>query len=129
MSSRHDFVQSYLDAWNSRDANGVAQHFCADGLYCDMPSQQQLAGEDLIEHLVDHFSTDDLRYELIDDVLTNDNTVAFQYQVVPRDPRSGIAGWTGAEFIELEGDVAQQINDYYRVPAAPSTGAGIAPTP
>jgi AraC-like DNA-binding protein len=116
MCFRQEFVRSYLNAWNQHDAAGVVEHFRDDGLYCDVPRQQQLAGEALVDHLTDYFSDDDYRYELIGDVLINNDTLAFQYRVLPMDSRSGAEGWSGAEFIELHGDVARQVSDYYRAP-------------
>ena len=125
MGSPQEFVESYLEAWNNQDAPAIAGHFCEDGRYVDVPSQQQLTGEALVEHLVDYFSNEDYRYEIIGDVLSDGNTIAFQYKVVPLDPSSGAVGWSGAEFIEMDGDSAQLINDYYRVPGADSRRAGL----
>lgn len=121
-SSAEAFVKSYLDAWNNQDATGVVEHLSSDGSYVDVPEQQNLSGEDLVTHLVEYFSNDEYRYELVGKVLCNEDTVAFQYQVVPRDPRSANVGWSGAEFIQLDGDLARQINDYYRIPGTESGG-------
>jgi len=125
MGAAEEFVASYLEAWNRQDPERVAQHFCTDGLYCDMPRQEQLAGEALVAHLIDYFSNEDYRYELIGKVISDAATIAFQYRVIPVDPTSGAQGWTGAEFIELDGDVAQKINDYYRAPGAESRRSGL----
>jgi len=118
VGSPQEFVESYLSAWNDQDAPRVAGHLGSDGAYVDVPSQLSLTGESLIEHLVDYFSNDEYRYEIVGDVLSNHNTVAFQYRVVPRDPGSDDPGWGGAEFIVLDGDVAQQISDYYLIPGS-----------
>lgn len=120
MGSPQEFVESYLDAWNKQDAEGVAGHLCPDGSYVDVPGQRQLTGESLIDHLVEYFSTEEYRYEIIGDVLANANTIAFQYRVVPVNGSADAQGWSGAEFIELDGAVARQISDYYRVPGAGS---------
>jgi len=117
------FVKSYLDAWNKQDATGVAEHLRSDGSYVDVPTQQNLRGEELVAHLVEYFSNDQYRYELIGEVLAHKDTVAFQYRVVPRDSDSDAVGWSGAEFIQMDGDVARQINDYYRIPGADSRGS------
>jgi AraC-like DNA-binding protein len=116
------FVKSYLNAWNNQDATGVVEHLRSDGQYIDVPSQQNLTGEELVVHLVEYFSNEEYRYELVGEVLCNKDTVAFQYRVVPRDSSGGAMGWSGAEFIQLDGEVAQQINDYYRIPGTDDTG-------
>ena len=123
----HEFVESYFDAWNNHDAEGVADHLVAGGTYFDEPAQKELGGEALITNLIDYFSNDHYGYELMGDVLSNGNTVAFQYRAYPVESDSGVAGWTGAEFIIMDGDVARQINDYYRVPGAQSRRAGLTP--
>ena len=125
MGSAQDFVESYLDAWNNHDATGVVGHMVSDGTYLDGPSQQQLTGEAFIKHLIEYFSNDHYRYELIGEVLANNSTIAFQYRAVPTDPNSGAEGWTGAEFIQLDGDVAQEINDYYRSPEDDARRSGL----
>ncbi|GAB5413028.1 MAG: hypothetical protein Cons2KO_06310 [Congregibacter sp.] len=117
MGSEQQFIKSYLDAWNDHDAAGVAQHFCEDGLYCDVPAQQELGGEDLVSYLVEYFSNDQYEYRLVGDVLVNAGTVAFQYRV--HHPTAGSAEqpfWEGAEFIRLADGAAEHINDYYRLP-------------
>jgi AraC-like DNA-binding protein len=125
LGSPQEFVESYLRAWNDQDAPRVAGHLGSDGAYVDVPSQQSLTGESLIEHLVDYFSNDEYRYEIVGDVLSSGNTVAFQYRVVPRDPTCDDEGWGGAEFIVLDGDVALKISDYYLIPGS-NAGRGAA---
>ncbi len=120
MGSPQEFVESYLDAWNNQDAPAVLGHLCPDGSYVDVPAQQKLTGESLVDHLVEYFSTEDYRYEIIGDVLSNGKTIAFQYRVVPIQGAAEEQGWSGAEFIELEGPVAKRISDYYRIPGADS---------
>ena len=31
------FVESYFDAWNHHDPEGVADHLTEDGIFCDVP--------------------------------------------------------------------------------------------
>ncbi len=125
MGSADDFVKSYMDAWNKHDAPAVAEHLSADGTYMDGASAETLSGEALVEHLIHYFSNDHYRYEIIGDVLYNNSTVAFQYRVIPIDSEAGGPGWVGAEFIELDGPVAKQINDYYRVPGSDNRRGGL----
>lgn len=119
-----DFVASYFEAWNHRDAGAVASHLASDGTYCDMPLQRTLAGPELIAYLQDYFARDCNRYRLVGEILSGESTIAFQYQAVPEDGGAD-AAWTGAEFVTLEGDAAVQIEDYYRSPdleLAPGSG-------
>jgi AraC-like DNA-binding protein len=127
VSSAQEFVDSYIEAWNKQDAPAIAEHLGSDGRYVDVPGEQQLTGETLIEHLVDYFSNDCYRYEVVGDVLSNGKTIAFQYRVISLDPAGEDQGWGGAEFIELNGDVAREINDYYRIPGTESRSGRLAP--
>ncbi len=114
-----EFVDSYFDAWNHRDAKGVADHLTADGIYCDIPENVQRSHDELITSLSDFFSNYRHRYELIGEILTSKDTIAFQYQMCPfekveksESPNS----YCGAEFITLHGDAAMMIIDYYDIP-------------
>ena len=120
MATQDDFVKSYLSAWNRHDATGVMEHLSDDGLYNDVPAQQQLGGDALVRHLTDYFSDDHYRYELVGEVLVNADTIAFQYRVCPIDPSSDEPIWGGAEFIRMVGAEAREINDYYRLPDPPA---------
>jgi AraC-like DNA-binding protein len=113
------FVESYFDAWNHRDAKGVADHLTADGVYCDIPENAQRTHDELITNLTDFFSNHRPRYELIGEILTSRNSIAFQYQICPLEDESDGAQTrplNGAEFMALNGDAAMSITDYYDVP-------------
>lgn len=122
MMSTSDFVSSYFDAWNQRDAGGVAEHLSQNGCYFDIPVQQQLTRDDLIAHLKDFFTQDKNRYSLVGDILTGKNSIAFQYRASPLDPAGDCEGWIGAEFITMEGDAAGKIEDYYQDASAVAAG-------
>jgi len=113
------FVESYFDAWNLGDPKGVADHLTADGIYCDIPENVQRSHDELITSLTDFFSKTHHRYELVGEILTNQNTIAFQYQICPLDETGdGSQGpmFNGAEFMTLTDDAAMTITDYYDVP-------------
>jgi len=113
------FVESYFDAWNHGDPKGVADHLTADGIYCDIPENVQRSHDELITSLTGFFSNHHHRYELIGEILTNQNTIAFQYRIFPlEDTGNGAqaAVLSGAEFMALNGDAAMTITDYYDVP-------------
>ena len=80
-----EFVESYFDAWNHRDPKGVADHLTADGIYCDIPENLQHSHDELIASLSDFFCNDRHRYELMGEILTRGDTIAFQYQICPFD--------------------------------------------
>jgi AraC-like DNA-binding protein len=113
-----DFVESYFAAWNHCDPKGVADHLTADGIYCDVPQHVQRSQDELISTLSQFFSNYRHRYELIGEILANNDTIAFQYQVCPIDRgKPGPPGtYRGAEFMTLHGDAAMTITDYYDIP-------------
>lgn len=113
------FVESYFDAWNHCDPKGVADHLTADGIYCDIPNNMQRSHGELITTLADFFSSHRHRYELVGEILTGENTIAFQYKVCPLGRGTNgeqTTRYDGAEFMALNGDAAVTITDYYDVP-------------
>jgi len=120
------FVESYFDAWNHRDPKGVADHLTADGIYCDIPENAQRSHGELVTSLINFFSNYRHRYELIGDILTSRNTIAYQYNVCSADNAekgNSPNAYRGAEFMTLHGDAAMTITDYYDIPGIgePST--------
>ena len=118
------FVESYFDAWNDSDAKGVADHLAADGVYCDVPENEQSSHDELITSLSDFFSNNHNRYELIGEILSSENTIAFQYATHPFDDKAGAEStiaYRGSEFMTLNGDAAMTITDYYEMPGLPAS--------
>jgi len=114
-----DFVESYFAAWNQRDPEGVADHLAADGIYCDIPANAQRSHDELITSLSDFFANNRHRYELIGEILTSSNTIAYQYRMVLFDStgnNESPLSYNGAEFMTLHGDAAITITDYYDSP-------------
>ena len=110
------FVESYIDAWNHEDAQAVADHLTEDGVYQDIPVNTKRSHDTLISYLSRFFASNHHRYELIGDILTNGNTVAFQYKSTLSDSENTSelpASYCGAEFMSLHGDAAITIVDYY----------------
>ena len=62
------FVESYFDAWNHSDPEGVADHLAADGIYTDIPENVQRSHDELITNLSEFFANYRHRYELIGDI-------------------------------------------------------------
>ena len=113
-----EFVNSYFNAWNHRDPEGVADHLANNGLYYDIPEHVGRTHDELIESLYQFFTEFRHRYELVGDVLANRNTIAFQYRMIPVDSADSETQTTyhGAEFITLRNGQALMIMDYYDVP-------------
>ena len=98
---------------------GVADHLTADGIYCDIPEQTQRSHDELITRLTDFFSNNRHQYEVIGDILTSTDTIAFQYRACPREEIGNgetSGAYCGAEFMMLHGDAAITITDYYDNP-------------
>lgn len=112
------FVASYFEAWNHSDPEGVASHLTADGIYTDVPLNIRRNHDELIVMLNDFFASFPHRYEVIGDILSNGNTIAFQYRVCPANAtrKDDLSSYRGAEFITLDGDAAVTITDYYDFP-------------
>jgi len=114
-----NFVTSYIDAWNHRDPKGVADHLAPGGIYLDIPEHAQRTHDELITNLSEFFSKNRQRYELIGNILTSKDTIAFQYRASPSEnvaKRESRSSFLGAEFMTLHGDAAMTITDYYDVP-------------
>ena len=43
-----ELVESHIDAWNHGDAQGVADHPTADGIYVDVPQNLERTHDELI---------------------------------------------------------------------------------
>jgi AraC-like DNA-binding protein len=113
------FVESYFDAWNHRDPKAVADHLASGGVYCDIPLHAQRSHDELITNLREFFSNSQQRYELIGDILTSKDTIAFQYEAFPDEESiedDSSSSYSGAEFMTLHGDAAMTITDYYDRP-------------
>ncbi|MEM7504754.1 MAG: helix-turn-helix domain-containing protein, partial [Pseudomonadota bacterium] len=101
--------------WNHRDPAEIVGHMAYNGLYFDVPEQVSRTHDELTASLQEFFATYRHRYELVGDVVTNRNTIAFQYRMVPEDDGNKRSVYRGAEFITLSDDVAVTITDYYDV--------------
>jgi len=114
-----DFVKSYFDAWNQWDAKCIADHLTPEGQYVDMPDQRKFDHDELLKTLADFFCHEKNHYQLVGDVLTGKDSIAFQYSVLPLGLTPGKEAakpWFGAEFVTLQGDSAVRIDDYYKIP-------------
>lgn len=112
-----DFVSSYVDAWNQKDANCIADHLTQDGEYFDVPTGRHHPKPKLAQYLASFFAEDNHEYSLAGEINTGENTIAFQYKSTFCDSRGEPATWFGAEFVTLAGNQAVHIADYYKYPS------------
>ncbi len=108
-----EFVARYIEAWNQRDAQAVANHLSEKGTYMDVTLTQEMSRDELLAHLDNVFQLEPYLYELVGEVCAGPNTIAFQYRAVPKDDAIDEAPYFGAEFITLNADSASEIVDYY----------------
>ena len=80
-----EFVESYIDAWNHCDPVAIANHFVEGGIYCDVPENVRRSRSELIVNLTEFFSLHRHRYELIGEILTSNDTIAYQYRMYAPD--------------------------------------------
>jgi len=111
-----EFVESYMDAWNHRDAEAVANHLADNGTYIDVPGNIQRTHDELIVSLKDFFSSYRHRYDLIGEIMQGRNTIAYQYRMQPVGKAEAGDVIFGADFITLRGETAIMITDYYDIP-------------
>lgn len=114
-----NFVESYFDAWNDHDPKAIADHLSSDGIYRDVPENARRSPDELVINLRNFFAQYRHRYELVGGIQEGQDTIAFQYRMIPY--KSGHNGadrmqCTGAEFVMLKGDSALTITDYYDTP-------------
>ncbi len=117
------FVASYIDAWNHHDPEAVADHLVDKGVYVDVPEHTERTRPELIQTLRSWFEQFPIRHEIIGDVMTGRDSVAYQYRALfPERLREqyGIESFCGVDIISLKGDGAVTITDYYDMPAAVS---------
>lgn len=110
------FVNSYFNAWNHRDPEGVAGHLAAEGVYCDIPLNRRRTHDELVTSLSEFFKHDRCQYALIGDIHSSNDSIAFQYRVSSPGKVDAERSYCGAEFITLAGDSAMIITDYYDIP-------------
>ncbi len=109
-----EFVARYIDAWNQHDAQAIANTLSATGKYMDLPVHTEMSREELIVHLEEVFQEEIWHYELVGEVCSGGDTVAFQYKAYPRDGSGDDDSWYGAEFITLRSGTAEEIVDHYQ---------------
>jgi AraC-like DNA-binding protein len=113
-----ELVKDYISAWNRRDATGIVSLLSRNGFYFDVPTNQKLSGEALVQYLAHDFTQRNLHYDLVGEILIGNHSIAFQYKTYNVDnPDDAAARLSGAEFLTVRGDKVTGIEDYYKFPA------------
>ncbi len=113
-----ELVRDYISAWNRRDAVGIVSLLSRNGFYFDVPVNQKLSGEPLVQYLANDFRQRKLRYDLVGEILIGNFSIAFQYRTRDIDkPADSGARLSGAEFLTVRGDKVTGIEDYYKYPS------------
>jgi len=113
-----ELVRDYISAWNRRDAAGIVNLLTHNGFYFDVPVNQKLSGEPLVQYLANDFTQRKLRYDLVGEILIGTYSIAFQYRTRDVDnPTDNGARLSGAEFLTVRGDKVTGIEDYYKYPS------------
>jgi AraC-like DNA-binding protein len=123
-----DFVARYIDAWNRRDAQAVADHLSDQGTYVDIPDHHLMSRQEWIVHLREIFSEENYVYQLVGEVCVGEGVIAFQYKAYLPGAEGEVDGepWHGAEFITMRSSEAVDITDYYEQRGADTPGSPIA---
>jgi AraC-like DNA-binding protein len=112
-----ELVKDYFSAWNRRDPTGIVNLLTRNGFYFDVPTNEKLSGQALVQYLAHDFTQRKLHYDLIGEILIGSSTIAFQYQISNADdPADVSAELRGAEFLTVRGDKVTSIEDYYKFP-------------
>lgn len=113
-----EFVESYFNAWNHHDPEGVARHLATDGIYLDIPQKMRHTHDELVQSLSKFFAAHAHRYELVGEIVQGQDTIAFQYRISDGIGEESGEIYSGAEFMTINGDAALSITDYYDVPGS-----------
>jgi len=113
-----ELVRDYISAWNRRDATGIVSLLSRNGFYFDVPTNQKLSGEALVQYLAHDFTQRNLHYDLVGEILIGNYSIAFQYKTYDVDnPDNAAARLSGAEFLTVRNDQVTGIEDYYKYPS------------
>jgi len=112
-----ELVRDYFSAWNRRDPIGIVSLLTRNGFYFDVPTNEKLSGQALVQYLAHDFTQRKLHYDLVGEILIGNFTIAFQYQTYNvEDPVDSATRLHGAEFLTVRGDKVTSIEDYYKFP-------------
>jgi len=121
-----DLVHGYFDAWNHMDVSSIVSFFARDGVYFDVPEDEEYRGSGLLGYISDFFEEEvERRYALAGEVLIGSRMVAFKYNAYEhRTSQAEPEPEPGAEFWLLLGDKVARVDDYYEFRSVANRTAG-----
>jgi AraC-like DNA-binding protein len=113
-----ELVEEYISAWNRRDPAAILGMMTNNGFYFDIPSNEKVSGQALVQYLSNDFSQRQFHYAMVGEIMIGDHTIAFQYRThILDDLSDGGDELQGAEFLTVRGDKVTGIEDYYKFPS------------
>jgi steroid delta-isomerase-like uncharacterized protein len=122
-------AQEYFNAWNRRDAGGIAALFVEGGTYHDPTVPQPLTGEAIAQYATGLWASfPDTSFEIVSIAQNEDGLVAAEWKMRATNlgpfgglPPTGRAlSLPGADFIRVEGDKIRSVQGYFDAGAVPA---------
>lgn len=107
-------VQSYLDAWNRHDTDGLLALMHEGAAYYDAYWSESCVGRDLAVYFNDYFQDEPYEYRQVGDVIAIDGGVIFRYNAHKKsDSKDGEAVFNGAEVLTVRDGKILTVSDHY----------------
>lgn len=117
-----EIAQTYFDAWNQRDADGIVASMTPDGVYLDPTVPQGVSGQGIVEMVNALWSAfPDLHFELPSANVIGDDRVAAQWVMLGTNtgsfnglpPTNKPIRLSGADFIEVADGKVKRVQGYF----------------
>jgi steroid delta-isomerase-like uncharacterized protein len=122
-------AQEYFDAWNRRDAAGIAALFVEGGTYHDTTIPQPVTGEAIAQYATGLWASfPDTSFEIVSIAQNADGLVAAEWRMHATNlgpfgglpPTGRVLSLPGADFIRVEGDKIRSVQGYFDAGAVPA---------
>ncbi len=122
MNSAIAAVETYFDAWNSRDANAILDSLTVRGTYSDPIGGKHLSGQDYVDYVNVLFAAfPDLKLELISNSVASNGIVAAPWilsgthkgPVGDYLPTDRLITLLGCDFITVEDGKVKDVIGYF----------------
>ena len=110
----HELVESYIDAWNRLDAEGLLALMHPGAAYYDAFWMESCVGSELARYFQDAMDEEPYRYQRLGDVLTTEKSVVFRYSARHQwDSKHQDPILFGADVLVLHDNKILTVTDYY----------------